>query len=271
MDTATFSTADVDGYAVDGIFLARLLERLQNIVLKHGAQHMRTSVEIAIGDGPYGSVKRKHEDASPLLDGTYPQQPQKLTMMIYGSAPAGDGTTSFVVTVDLDRSRGGFLMTQGPAALATETFETIRGAMAAAQKLSLEPPRMLPMSPETTARFTTMRRKLIVKEILDAMRFVVPAALAIGLFCWGLFGPRRDAAWSLFMSSAMTLFWLSQFTGYPERRNERRRKAIEAARSQGLPPPIAEAGPRRSIDLSTPEAGSPDMRLVHEPLVPLSI
>ncbi len=271
MDTATFSSADVDGYSVDGPFLAHLTDRLQGIALKHGAQYMRTTVEIALTDGPYGGIRRKHEDVSPLLDGTYAQQPDKLTIMLYGSAPAEGQNVSFVITVDLNRRNGGFLMTQGPAALATEAFETIRGAMAAARKLSLEPPKRTPMSPEATTRFIAMRRSLIVREILDAARFLLPAAMAVCLFGWGLFGPRRDAAWTLFMSSGMTMLALGQFHGYPERRNKRRRTANEAARSQGLPEPIGEAGPRRSIDLSAPTPASPDMRLVHDPLLPLSI
>jgi len=271
MDKATFSTADVGGYAVDGPFLARLLERLHDIAVRNGADHIQTTVEIAMRNGPYGTVKRSHKDATPLLDGSYPQQPDKLNIMIYGIAPSQGEHTSFVLTVDLDRSRGGFLMAQGPAALATEGFETIRGAMAAAESLSREPARIPPMSVEDAGRYAKARTSVLVRETLDLMRFVVPALLAAGLFGWGLMGPRADTAWSMFLSAAMVLLAFGQSYSYPERRNERRRRAVESAREAGLPPPIAEAGQRRSIDLAGEVRGTDDRSLTHEPLVPLSI
>lgn len=271
MDTGNFSTSEIGAYAVDGAFLADLTDSIQDVARRHGGQSISTRVEVALSSGPHGRIMRKYEDATPFLDGSGPSRPDKVSIMVYGACPIEGQHQTFVISIDLVPENGGFIMSQGPAALAHEGFETLRGAMAAAERMSTLPEKQLDLPRAMTSAVRKSETDLRRAERIDLLRIWLPAIAALSAFAWGLTGDRSNTVPGMLLSLGLTLMTLSQWTIMHENRRVRRRRFADEARNRGLPPPRSMAGTRRTIDLSVAAAGSDAGRLTHEPTIPLVI
>jgi hypothetical protein len=269
MDTGSFSTAEIGAYAVDGGFLADLLGRMQDVARRHGAQNVSTRVEVALSSGPHGRVMRRYEDATPFLDGSGASRPDKVSIMVYGTCAVRGEHQTFVMSVDLVPENGGFIMSQGPAELAHEGFETLRGAMAAAERMSTLPDKALDLPPSMTVAVWKSEADLRRAERIDLLRIWLPAIAALSAFAWGLTGDRSNTVPGMLLSLGLTLITLSQWTLMEENRRIRRRRFADEARSRGLPPPRSTTGTRRTIDLSVAAGDTDAARLTHEPTIPL--
>lgn len=271
MDTAKFSSIDVGAYAIDGMFLVQLSERLCDLASRHGARMIELTVDIEVPNGPYGRVERRHRDTSPLLDGSFGRDPAKVGIMVHGHAPCGDGHQPYVLSLTLEPARGGFMMATGPALLAQEGFDTIRGAMAAAERFA-DIPREQEKLPATIVQAMDHQRKALrLHEAIDVARVAFPGLIALAVYAWGFFGPRRDTAFCMALGVAFVFFALAQYWGIGPRRRARLERATRDAEAAGIPKPAPKEKPLRTIDLSRPEGDDMAARLAYDPLVPLEV